>query len=304
MQDKTIVITGANAGIGFQLTRKLCKLGAQVIMACRSPERAARAHQKILDEIPEARVTVMALDVSNPESIRQFCKQFSEQFGQLDILVNNAGIVAVPLTRNDAGHELQLATNYLGPFALTGLMLPLIKDVDGSRIVNVGSLAHRIGKLELDDFNWEQGEYKEMGAYARSKIAMMTYTMELNRRLHQQGSHIIALSAHPGFANTEIARGNNSSIGNSTNPVRQWIQGKMENIIPTADQASEPILMAVCSDSVQGGEYFGPGGLMETGIGGKPGKARVNPKAFDLDSAQALWQKSEAMTDVHYLSGE
>lgn len=304
MQDKTIIITGANAGLGYQLTRKLSKMGAQVIMACRSPERAERAYKALMEELPEARATVMPLDVSNPRSIRDFTGQFREQFGNLDILINNAGIVGIPLSRNDAGQELQLATNYLGPFALTGLLLPLIRDVEGSRIVNVGSLAHRFGKLTLDDFNWEKGEYNEWGAYARSKIAMLTYTMELNRRLQQQGSPIIALGAHPGFANTEIARGKDSTIAKPKNRLSQWFQNKMENIIPTADDASEPILQAACSTDAKGGDYYGPGGLLETGILGKPGNAKVNPKAFDMKSAQALWELSESMTGVSYLSGQ
>lgn len=300
MQDKVVIVTGANAGLGFQITRKLSKMGAQVIMACRSPERAQRAHEQLMAELPEARATVLPLDVSKPDSIREFYTQFRDQFGQLDVLINNAGIVAIPLTRNDAGHELQLATNYLGPFALTGLLLPLIKDVAGAKIVNVGSLAHRFGRLTLNDFNWEKGEYNKWGAYARSKIAMVTYTLELNRRLQQQGSNIIALGAHPGFAATEIAKGDGSSLANPKNPIGKWFNSKMESLIPTAEQAAEPILLAACSDTVRGAEYFGPTGFLE--IGGKPGKARINPRAFDQDNAQALWTLSESMTGVSYLS--
>lgn len=302
MQDKTIIVTGANAGLGFQLCRKLARNGARIVMGCRSPERAAKAHQELMTEFPGADISVLALDVSKLETVHTFADQFKEQFGKLDVLVNNAGIVGVPFSRNEAGHELQLATNYLGAFALTGLLLPMVDDKPGSRIVNVGSLAHRFGKLNLEDFNWEKDEYNQWGAYARSKIAMLTFTMDLDRRLKQNGSHIIALGAHPGFAATEILnKGGASSIGNSKNPISNWFHTKMESIVPTAEQASEPILKAICSESAKGGDYYGPGGLLETGIAGSIGNAKVNPKAFDLKCAKALWTLSEEMTGVSFL---
>lgn len=297
MKDKVVVITGANAGLGYQLTVKFAQAGCHVIMACRSPERAGRAHQQLLQVVPDARATVLQLDISQPDSIASFSDTFAQRVGQLDILINNAGIVAVPLSRNSAGHELQLATNYLGPFALTGKLLPMLRDVSGSRIVNVGSLAHRFGKLPLQDLNWEQGKYNPWGAYARSKIAMLSHTMELDRRLRASGSNIIALGAHPGFAATEIGKDN--PLMNPQNAIGKWFNAKMERFIPTAEQASEPIMLAACADDASGGDYYGPTGFLE--IGGKPGNARVNKLAFDKDVARQLWTLSETMTGVSYL---
>jgi NAD(P)-dependent dehydrogenase (short-subunit alcohol dehydrogenase family) len=216
----------------------------------------------------------------------------------VDVLINNAGIIAMPLARNSVAHELQLATNYLGAFALTGTLLPCFRNDAPARIVNVGSLAHRLARLDLDDLNWEKTPYKEWTAYARSKLAMLTFTLELNRRLRRRGSQIIALGAHPGFAATEIGR-DNTAIA-PKNPFSKWFQEKARPLIPTAAKAAMPILHAACADGVRGGDYYGPRGFLE--IGGRPGRARVNPIAKDADVGKRLWALSESMTGIRYLS--
>lgn len=261
-------------------------------------DKALKAQRDLLAEVPLAQTSIIPLDVSAPASIREFGRQLSDQVGQLDILINNAGILGVPLARNEVGHELQLATNYLGAFALTGTLMPLFPRDAPARIINVGSLAHRLGKLDLDDLNWVKTSYSEWNAYARSKLALVSFTMELNRRLQQRGSQILALGAHPGFAATEIAR--HVAALNPTNRVGQWFHKKMESLIPTAAEAATSIVHAACADKVRGGDYYGPRGFLE--IGGRPGKARIHAIANDVGIGKRLWALSESMTGIRYLS--
>ncbi len=298
MADRVAVVTGANAGLGYQTALALARDGATVVMACRNPARAAQAYDQLLEEAPGASVLVIPLDVSEPDSIEEFATALQRQVGSLDLLVNNAGITGVPLRRNSAGHELHLATNHLGPFALTGRLLPLFRPGTPARIVNVGSLLHRFVKLDLDDLNWERSRYGEWRAYGRSKLALLTFTMELNRRLRKGESPIIALAAHPGFAATEI--GKESGIVNPQNAIGKWFNSKMEARIPSAGEASRPILFAACDDGAHGGDYYGPGGWLE--VSGAPARARLNPAARDVGAGRRLWTLSEALTGVSYLS--
>jgi NAD(P)-dependent dehydrogenase (short-subunit alcohol dehydrogenase family) len=297
---RTVVITGANAGLGFQTASMLARAGARIVMACRSMEKASKARSELLAQVQGAQVTILPLDVSEPDSIRAFARQLADQIGRLDVLINNAGVVALPLTRNSVGHELQLVTNYLGAFELTGTLLSLFRDDAPARIVNVGSLAHRFARLDLADLNWEKTRYNEWKAYARSKLAMVSFTMELNRRLQRRGSNIIALGAHPGFAATDIAR--HSALVTPRNPLGRWVNNKLEKLlIPTAAQAATPIIHAASCEDPRGGDYYGPTGFLE--IRGKPGRARVNPIAKDVELGSRLWASSESMTGIRFLSG-
>lgn len=295
---KTAVVTGANAGLGFETTRALARQGYRVVMACRNLAKAEEAKRKLLQDAPSADLLVMQLDVSEPESIEKFAERFAAEIGQLDLLINNAGIVAMPLSRNSAGHEMQLATNYLGAFALTGRLLPYFTRERPCRIVNVASLAHRMGKLVFDDFNWETTPYDEMKGYAYSKVALLTFTLELNRRLARSNTNIIAVGAHPGFAATEITKNNNSTLA-AKGAFRKWLQDRIEPLIPKPADAARATVMAACADDVLGGDYYGPGGFLE--IAGKPAKARINPIAKVPENGKRLWDISEAMTGVRYL---
>jgi NAD(P)-dependent dehydrogenase (short-subunit alcohol dehydrogenase family) len=298
LSNTVAVVTGANAGLGHQTALKLAGAGMTVVMACRSMERARKAQSDLLAQAPAARTTILPLDVSEPESIREFGHQISERCGRLDLLINNAGVVGVPLSRNSVGHEMHLATNYLGAFSLTGILLPFFRKDVQARIVNVGSLAHRLGKLDLGDLNWEKAPYQPWKAYSRSKLAILGFTMELNRRLRRSGSRIIALGAHPGFAATEVSR--NSAALTPGNPFSRWITNKIGALIPPAAEASRPIVHAALDDGVSGGDYYGPSGLLE--IRGKTGRARVNPIVMDVEIGRRLWTLSESMTGIHYLS--
>jgi len=296
---KIAVVTGANSGLGFQCSVSLAAEGYTVVMACRNLDKAAAAQQKLLAAAPGSDLRLMALDVSDLRSVATFAEAFRATLGTLDLLINNAGIVAIPLARNAAGHEMQLATNYLGAFALTGQLLPAFKPDRRGRIVNVGSLAHRIGKLDLDDLNWERaGRYTEFGGYGRSKLAMMSFTLELDRRLRASGSPVLALGAHPGIAATEVTQ--NSPRLQHTSSFGRWYQAKMMNLIPSAAEAARPILLAARDPGVHGGDYYGPGGIFE--LGGKPARAKVKAIARDPAIAARLWALTEQMTGVRYLS--
>ncbi len=296
MPKKTAVVTGANAGLGFEISKTLLRRDYRVVMACRNAEKAAAARSRLLAMVPGADASVLPLDISVLGSVEKFSTLFAEQFGVLDLLINNAGIVAIPLTRNAAGHEMQMATNYLGNFALVGRMLPFFSAEHSCRVVNVGSLAHRFGTLPLHDMNWDKDNYKPMAGYARSKVALLTFTLELNRRL--AGRNIIALAAHPGFAATEITAGNPAM--QPKNAIGRWINSKIEPLIPTAADAARSILHAALAEGVRGGDYYGPGGLLE--IAGFPARAKLNPKTKDTENAKRLWSISQEMTGVSYLA--
>ena len=298
LEDKVALITGANAGLGYQLSLSLARMGAHVVMACRSPERAERAHEQLLREVPGARATLAPLDVSSPESIRKLGALIGACVGHLDLLIHNAGIFGVPLSRNEAGRELHFATNYLGPFALTGVLLPFLRDAPGSRVVCVGSLSHRLGKLCIEALDWREADYNDFAAYARSKLALLAFAVELDRRLRQKSSNIIAVGAHPGFAPTDIAK--NHAVANPKTSFGKWLIRRLRASMATVEQAAAPILHAACAKNVQGGEYYGPGGWLE--IKGTPAKARVNARALNAEVALQLWSASEALTGVRYLS--
>lgn len=296
---KTAVITGANAGIGYQAALKLAERDTRILMACRSMDKARQARRDLLARVPGANIEILPLDVSELSSIKEFVARFSEQVETLDILINNAGIVTPNLSRNSLGYELHLATNYLGAFALTGMLLPYFRKDAQARIVNVGSLAHRFGKFDFDDPNWNNTTYNNWKAYARSKIATAGFTMELNRRLQQSGSNVIALSAHPGFAATDMGRKSGATTPKTA--FGRWYQGKMEAwIVAKPDRAAEPIIHAASAEDIGGGDYYGPTGLFE--IKGKTGKARLNPLAKNIDFGRRLWAISESLTGARYLS--
>src|ERR1019366_7113753 len=180
--DRVIVVTGATGGLGFELARRLAGTGAHVVLACRSLVRGEEARERLMRDAPGARTTALSLDIAEPGSIREFRSRLERAAGFLDVLINNAGIFGVPQSYNSEGHELHLATNYLGPFSLTGTLLPLFRDRPGSRIVNVGSLAHLSARSCLEGPRPKDGDYSAWRAYARSKLALATFTMELNRR--------------------------------------------------------------------------------------------------------------------------
>lgn len=292
---KVIIVTGANSGIGFIAAKEFARQGAQTIMACRSIEKAGAARDEIMAEIPWANLEIMALDLANLASVRQFAADFQEKYQQLDILVNNAGIMMVPYGTTADGFERQLGTNHLGHFALTGLLFNLLRDTSHSRVVNVSSGGHRFGKMDFDDLQFADGNgYSPASAYGRSKLANLLFTKELGRRFDALGIDSLALSAHPGTAETNLAR----------HMEDEWyfkaFRPVFERMVQSAAMGALPTLRAAVDSQAQPGDYFGPNGLMEQR--GFP--VLVQPSAAAQNDADALrlWQESEALTGISFAS--
>jgi NAD(P)-dependent dehydrogenase (short-subunit alcohol dehydrogenase family) len=281
-----VIVTGANSGLGFEDTRALAKKGAAVIMACRSADKAEDAARQIRAEFPAADLTLMPLDLANLDSVRQFAQDFTQHYKTLNLLINNAGVMALPNRRETAdGFEMQMGTNHLGHFALTGLLMPLIAGTRGARVVNVSSGAHRMGRINFDDLQWEKS-YGRWPAYGQSKLANLLFTYELQRRFETAGTDALAVAAHPGYANTHLQR--HSGFFGITNHF----------IAQSQEMGALPTLYAATMPGVKGGQYFGPDGLFH--MRGYPELAESNKRSHDAAVAARLWSVSEELTGVHY----
>jgi NAD(P)-dependent dehydrogenase (short-subunit alcohol dehydrogenase family) len=283
------VVTGANRGLGLEIATALARLGAQVVMACRDPQKAGDAVQRVRQAAPNAQAGFMALDLADLASIRRFAGEFGERQGRLDILVNNASAILVPRGETRDGFEMHMGVNHLGTFALTGLLLGRLRAAPAARIVNTSSISHKMAKrLPLDDLQYRGEPYVEMEAYGRSKWATLLFTFELDRRLKAAGLPITAVAAHPGWSNT--------------NPDRGGLLMRAMNSLMAQPPAmgAGPALYAATMPDVRGGEYLGPGGMGE--LRGPPARVEARPEARDPALAARLWEASERMTGVRFLS--
>ena len=289
-EGKIAIVTGANTGLGYEVTVGLVMKGARVIMACRNLDRAEKARQKIVKQIPSADLDILELDLNDIKSVRSFAEQFKTQYKQLDILINNAGIFMPPLGHSIDSYEQQFAVNYLGHFLLTGLLFPLMKSTKGSRIVSVSSKAHEWGTIDFENLNAELN-YSKMGAYSQSKLACLVFSYELQRRINKAGYDVISVAAHPGGTNTELGRYTPKWIYNPISPL-------ISLMLPSPTKAARSILMAAIDPDVNGGEYFGPKGFYD--IIGPPGIVKSKPHAHDETVARKLWEISEKMVHFTY----
>ncbi len=199
------IVTGANTGLGYDTALALAGKGCAVVLACRNMDKARKARLEILKPFPKATIECLSLDLSSQQSVRAFVTAFTENYDKLDLLINNAGIMMPPFSLSEDGFESQLAANYLGHFALTGLLLPLLTRTPNSRIVSLSSLAHNWGGIRFDDLNFARG-YNKRAAYGQSKLACLMFAYELNRRLRATGSKTLSVAAHPGVAATNLAQ--------------------------------------------------------------------------------------------------
>lgn len=296
MSGKLALITGANSGLGFNTTKGLAASGAKVIMACRTVAKAESARDKILSETPGADLEIRQLDLSDLGSVKSFAESIINDGLAPDLLINNAGVMAVPYGKTKDGFEMQIGTNHLGHFALTGLLINQL--ADGARIVNVASMAHRwTPGINLDDLNWEKRKYKRWQAYGDSKLSNLLFTFELVRRIKKAGKDISAVAAHPGYADTHLQY-----------VAAEQKQSKLEKIVmdigalfaQPADMGSLPSLYAATMSDVDSGDYIGPGGFQQ--MRGYPKKVGCKSTARNEDTAGKLWNLSEQLTQVSYLN--
>ena len=282
---RTIIVTGANTGLGFEAAKVLAEKGARVLLACRDATRADAAMAAIRRVAPQADLAFLPLDQADLASVRRAAELASAE-ARIDVLLNNAGVMFPPLTRTRDGFELQFGVNHLGTFALTGLLLPKLAQTPGARVVITASLAHQRGNIQWDDLNAQRG-YKRAARYSDSKLANMLHFAEMDRRLRAAGSPVTAVGCHPGVAATELMR--------YAGPFRVFtpLFGLFLN---TAAQGAWPALEAATRPDVEPGAYFGPKGMGE--MRGRSGLAQRSNSARDAHLARQLWDVSIAMTGV------
>lgn len=299
LKNKLAVVTGANSGLGFHTVLELARNGAQVVLACRGREKAESAMHAIEAAVPGAQLEFMALDLADLDSIAAFAKAFKARHQKLDILHNNAGVMALPLVRTKQGFEMQIGTNHLGHFALTGLLLDVLLAASAARVVSTASLAHNWTRnMDFGDLNWERERYKKWDAYAKSKLANLLFAYELQRRLSKAGARAISVAAHPGYAATNLQTAGPTMEKSALGQMFMRIGNAL--LAQSAEMGALPQLYAASMPDVRGGDYYGPDRM--GGNRGYPKKVGSNQASRDEDSARRLWALSEKLTDVHYLS--
>ena len=289
---RTVVVTGANTGLGFETAAALAGRGAHVVLAVRNIEKGKQAAASITAATPGADVALAELDLTSLESVRAAAEQLRSDHDRIDLLINNAGVMYTPKSTTKDGFELQFGTNHLGHFALTGLLLDRLLPVAGSRVVTVSSMGHRIrAAIHFDDLQWER-RYSRVGAYGQSKLANLLFTYELQRRLAPRGT-TIAAAAHPGGSNTELMRNMPRPLVVAADLLAPVFQDAALGALPTLRAATEP--------GVHGGQYFGPGGVGQ--VRGYPKVVASSAQSHDVELQRRLWTVSEELTGVVFPLG-
>jgi NAD(P)-dependent dehydrogenase (short-subunit alcohol dehydrogenase family) len=292
LNGKTALITGANSGIGYQAALELARHGAHVLLACRSAEKGKAALARLQAEAPGSSAELVLLDISSIADVRRFAGAFVNRNLALDILINNAGVMALsPRQVTPEGFERQLATNHLGHFALTGLLLPTLMAAPAPRVVTVASLAHRNGKIQFDDLQSEKN-YKPWDAYGQSKLANILFARELARRA--SGCKLVSLPVHPGVSQTSIVENGPGASDLKT----KFIFTYAKFLTQKDDAGALPTLYAATSPDAHSGDYIGPDGFME--MKGAPTVVQPKPHALDNAVAERFWNVSEDLTGVIY----
>lgn len=285
-QGKIAIVTGANIGLGYETVRGLLKKDMTVVMACRSLARGEAAKTALLQEIPQADIHVMLLDLSKLVSVRAFASAYLAAFEQLDLLINNAGIMVPPYVCTEDGFESQMAANYFGHFLLTSLLLPLMETTGQARIVSLSSIAHRDGFIQFDDINFEQ-KYSRMQAYRQSKLACLMFGLALNKQLCARESTVMSVIAHPGVSITNLVK-------NFPTLVRTYLMPLVKHAITHSPEAGAlPTLYAALGADIKGGDFTGPTGFFE--MKGPAGKVAGKPHAYHEEKGVRLWKISEQL---------
>ena len=279
---RTAVVTGANSGIGFVAARELVRAGAHVVLACRNVDKGADAAARMIRGGVPGTNEVRALDLSDLGSVRAFAAATT---GDVDVLVNNAGLMAIPHQRTADGFEMQVGTNFLGHFALTGLLLDRITD----RVVTLSSAAHRMGSIDLEDLNWNRRRYQRWGAYGQSKLADLMFAYELEHRFVTSGSPLRSMAAHPGYTATNLQ--------SRTESVQDFLMGLANRVVAQGpDMGALPTLHAATVPDLPGGSYIGPSGFGETA--GYPVPVGSTVASHDRAVQRRLWALAEDLTGV------
>jgi NAD(P)-dependent dehydrogenase (short-subunit alcohol dehydrogenase family) len=281
---KIAIVTGSSSGIGYEAARILAKKNATVIIAVRNLEKGEYARSKIKSENPDANLDIIKLDLADLSLVKSFVNEFKSKYNKLDMLINNAGVMIPPYTKTKDGFELQFGTNHLGHFALTLQLLDVIEKTPNARIVNVSSGAHKYGKINFDDLNWEERDYKAWKAYGDSKIANLYFTKVLAEKVAKKNIQVTA--AHPGWTATELQR--HSGMIEFLNSIFAMPQ----------EQGALTTLRAAVDNDAKSGDYFGPNGWQEWR--GYPVKVEPNSLAKDKKIANKLWDVSEELTGIKF----
>jgi NAD(P)-dependent dehydrogenase (short-subunit alcohol dehydrogenase family) len=309
--DRTVVVTGANSGIGREATRVLAARGATVVMACRSVDRGETAAEDIAAEIGRdgtstpGKLDVRECDLADLESVRSFADGVREEYDALDCLANNAGVMAVPYGETAQGFETQFGVNHVGHYALTEALLPaLAASDDEARVITQSSALHERGDVDFDrirprddrDDSFERG-YDEWAAYGQSKLANVLFARELQRRLDDVGvDDVTSVAVHPGWAATNLQRRGAEQRGST---LRLWLSRAANAVFAQSAAAGAlPMLYAMTAPDVGGGAYYGPGGFMD--MRGRPERQEPSVRALDDDLARRLWEASEEHTGIGY----
>jgi NAD(P)-dependent dehydrogenase (short-subunit alcohol dehydrogenase family) len=291
---KLAVITGATGGLGYETALALAGAKGRVVLAARNPQKGADALARIRATHPAADIRFELLDLASLASVAAFAERLNGEGAAIDVLVNNAGIMALPTRQTTVDKfEAQLGVNYLSHFALTARLLPLLRAAPAPRVVNLSSLAHRSGKIDFSDLQEERG-YKPWKAYTQSKLAMLMFALELQRRSDAGGWGLMSNAAHPGFATTDLIA--NGPGGGGIMGLATALMAPMVSHSPAA--GALPTLLAATSSLARPAAYYGPDGVYE--MKGAPALARIMPQAQDRTAAARLWSVSEALTGVRY----
>jgi NAD(P)-dependent dehydrogenase (short-subunit alcohol dehydrogenase family) len=286
LKGRVIIVTGATSGLGEEAARVLAGKNATVILAVRNVQKGEGVAAKIRKEFTDSKVEVRDLDLSSLTSIKKFAEGILNDFDRLDILINNTGVMMCPYSKKEDGFEIQMGTNHLGHFALTGHLMPLLKKTEGSRVVATSSVGHRSGNIDFTDLNWEKRKHNKYRAYGDSKLANLYFTYELAERSKQEADMPKVTASHPGWTRTELQR--HSGAFKFLNNF--FSQGPEMGTLSTLKAAIDP--------EAQSGDYYGPKGFME--MQGYPVKVKSNKRSHDKAAARKLWELSEEMTGISY----
>ncbi len=293
LHGRTALVTGATDGLGFETARELARRGARVLLAGRNAAKGAAALKRIRDEQPGADVTFESVELGDLATVRSLAQRAGAQ--GVDILINNAGIMGVPKSKTAQGFESQLGVNYLSHFVLTGSLLGALRAAKGARVVSLSSSGHKMGRLDFDDLQGDK-KYGPFKAYTQSKLAMLLFAQELQRRSDRHGWGLLSVAAHPGFARTNLFKPENQP-----KIVAPLVRAAERAISQGAAEGAEPTLLAATWPDAPPASYWGPTGMME--MKGPPGRASIAKHAADPAAAARLWEASQQLTDHPFGEG-